>query len=272
MMREALFLIPVLLFGAAAFPGRAAASPRPDAPASPEASQAEGTSAAVKGPIIRVLFLGNSLTAAHDVPALVKAMANAGGVRFEHDGCISGGANIEDHWNRGRCRKLLTQKKWDWIVLQQGPSTRPESQAHLRDWSKRWADEARKRGTKTALFMVWPEQGQRNGFELVRQSYQGGATAAKGLFLPAGNAWENVIQTDEIALYSPDGLHQTLEGSYLAALVITRGLTGVKPSAVPPRLTLASGRKIEIRPQVAMRLKKAAEEAWQASAERDSTD
>lgn len=261
MMQEArLILFPVLLFGAAGFAERPVSrDPRPSPQTqSSTMAKAAGPGAAA-GSSVRVLFVGNSLTMAHDLPSLVQAMAAAGGVKLTYDTCTSGGSNLEDHWNRGRCRRTLSQGKWDFVVLQQGPSTQPDSQAHLREWGKKWAAEAHRQRARTAFYMVWPQQGQRNGFELVSQSYRNASIAAGGLLLPAGDAWQSVIQQASIRLYQPDGLHPTIEGSYLAGLVITQGLTGVKPASVPARLTLASGRKVDLPPDRVRRLQKGAE-------------
>ncbi len=267
MVQEArLILFPVLLLGAAGFADRPPSQGTRPSPKTPPPAVAKPA-----GPGVRVLFVGNSLTMAHDLPSLVQAMAATGGVKLTYDTCMSGGSNLEDHWNRGRCRRTLSQGKWDFVVLQQGPSTQPDSQAHLREWGKKWAEEARRRGARTAVYMVWPQQGQRNGFELVSQSYRNASIAAGGLLLPAGDAWQSVIQQGGVRLYQPDGLHPTVEGSYLAALVLTHGLTGVKPSSVPARLALASGRKVDLPPDRARRLQKGAEEVV-GSAPAPSTD
>ena len=106
-----------------------------------------------------------------------------------------------------------------------------------------WADAARRAGTATALYMVWPMQGQPDGFALVARSYREAATANSARVLPAGEAWAAVLATPNApALYSTDGLHPTPAGTFLAAMVIARGLTGLNPARVPARLELASGR------------------------------
>jgi hypothetical protein len=215
-----------------------------------------------KGKPVRVLFIGNSLTATNNLPAVVQSMAASGGIRLEYEACMPGGVNLEDHWSDGHCRPLLSGKKWDCVVLQQGPSSRPENQANLRQWSIHWADEARRVGAKPALYMVWPYQAQRNGFEQVILSYSSAAKAAKALLLPAGVSWDAASRTSpDISLYSSDRLHPTAEGTYLAALVITNRLTGVKVREVPAHLSLASGRLFDISPDLAKRLKTAAEDA-----------
>jgi len=181
----------------------------------------------------RVLFLGNSLTEGNNVPALVQAMALLQGVHLEYVSLAPGGYAIEDHWNDGH-QSRLQQGNFAVLVLQQGPSTLPESQAHLRQWTMTWADEARRFGTKPALYMIWPVRTQANGFALVSQSYRNAALAADAAIFPAGEAWEEVIRSDPaIALYTNDNLHATPAGSFLAAMVIARGLVSLDPVRVP---------------------------------------
>jgi hypothetical protein len=191
----------------------------------------------------QVLFLGNSLTASNDLASLVEAMAAAGGIRLRAVVLAPGGFSLEDHWRGGAARRLLAGARWDFVVLQQGPSSRLDSRANLREYAVRWANEVRRHGAIPALYMVWPFQGQANGFELVSQSYRQAATASNSGILPAGEVWQEAIRRDAgVSLYVADRLHPTPAGTYLAALVITQGLTGVPPRAVPVRLKLKSGR------------------------------
>jgi protocatechuate 3,4-dioxygenase beta subunit len=209
---------------------------------------------------IRVLFLGNSLTSTNDVPALVQAMAATGGIRIEFEAVTPPGVSLEDQWQIGDGRRKLAESKWDFVVLQQGPSSRPESQVNLREWAMKWSEDARAHGAKPALYMVWPFQGQNNGFKLVAQSYRKAAEACDGLILPAGEAWAECLRGgNSIHLYQADGLHPTLAGSYLAALVITQGITGLKPTSIPSQLKLASGQTITIPEEQAKLLRKCAE-------------
>ncbi len=209
---------------------------------------------------LRVLFVGNSLTEGNDLPHLVQAMAAAGKVRLHVTAATAGGFSLEDHWNGGNARKALAEGKWDFVVLQQGPSARPESQVNLKQWAKKWADEIRKRGAKPALYMVWPFAGQRDGPKGVSRSYRAAAKASDAKILPAGEAWQEALAHDpQPDLYQPDLLHPTPEGSYLAALVITHGLTGVAPKSVPSRLKLASGQEFAIPDEKAAGLRRAAE-------------
>lgn len=185
---------------------------------------------------LRVLFLGNSLTAGNDVPGIVRALAERQGLALTYDERSPGGVSLEDHWNFGHAQ-LLRQTAFDVVVLQQGPSTLPESQAHLRTWAMTWADFARSQGTTPALYMVWPFAGQSNGFGLVSQSYRNAATAAGAAVFPAGEAWEDALAAAPgLSLYSDD-LHGNQAGSLLAAMVIGRGLFSLDPALVPAQIS-----------------------------------
>ena len=182
---------------------------------------------------LRVLFLGNSLTDGNNVPALVQAMAQLQGVELEYTASAPGGYAIEDHWLDGR-QALLASGNYDVLVLQQGPSTLPESQAHLRQWAITWAAEARRHGTRPALYMIWPVRTQTNGFALVSQSYRNAALAADAVVFPAGEAWQAALRANpSVQLYSSDDLHALPAGSFLAAMVIARGLVSLDPARVP---------------------------------------
>ena len=82
--------------------------------------------------------------------------------------------------------------------------------------------------------MVWPSRSRRGDFEGVSQSYRAAAKAVGGLLLPAGDAWRSAWAIDErLALYSPDGLHPSNAGTYLAA-VVTYQLIFEEPAPPQP--------------------------------------
>ena len=208
---------------------------------------------------LRVLFIGNSLTASNNLPEVVRAMVHSTGGDLRVETCAPGGVSLEDHWNDGHCRKLFEEKRCQYVVLQQGPSSHDDSRANLKEWAARWADAIRARNARPALYMVWPQQGQPDGFARVSDSYRLAAEHARAALLPAGDAWRVVAEDHpKVNLYGADGLHPTKEGTYLAALVIAHHLAGVRPDEVPERLDLGSGQVMEIAHDDAAALRRAA--------------
>ena len=131
--------------------------------------------------------------------------------------------SLEDHWNDGEALDSIDQGGWDVVVLQQGPSSLPESQAHLLEWTDRFSERIRAAGGRPAMYMVWPPVG--GDWDGVVAAYTAAAEASDAALLPAGRAWQAVLGAHpEIGLYGPDQFHPTRAGAYLAALVIFGGL------------------------------------------------
>jgi len=192
--------------------------------------------------IIRLLFVGNSLTAANDLPATVAALAKAAGARVECTAIAKANFSLEDHWNDGEARRAIARGGWTFVVLQQGPSALPESRVLLEAYVARFDRLIRDAGARTAVYMVWPSADRGGDFDGVSRSYRSAAAEAGAVVLPAGDAWRAAWQRDpSLALYGPDRFHPSPLGSELAAVVIVQALVGRAP---PERaLTAASPRQ-----------------------------
>jgi hypothetical protein len=183
---------------------------------------------------LRVLFIGNSLTYANDLPAIVSAIGQAEGHPITCDVVASPDFSLEDHWQRGEARAAIARGGWTTVVLQQGPSALMESRALLVEYTRRFDREIRKSGASTALYMVWPSQQRRGDFAGTSASYGAAARAVGGRLLPVGDAWREAWRLDRrLALYGPDGFHPSPLGSALAGLVIFQGLTGRHARGLP---------------------------------------
>ena len=168
-----------------------------------------------------MLFVGNSLTATNDLPAVVAGLARATGRTLEYRTIAFGGFALEDHWSQGDARAALASRSWDVVVMQQGPSAVPESQANLREWASRFAVEARASGARPALLTVWPESYRKSALPAVIASYRRAAQSANAELLPAGEAWRLAWRCNtRVALYGPDGFHPSPLGTYAAALTV----------------------------------------------------
>lgn len=211
---------------------------------------------------LRILFVGNSLTATNDLPALVATLARVTKSRpVEYRTIAPGGVNLEDQWNAGEAPAALASGGWDAVVLQQGPSALPESQDNLKEWAARFAATARDHGTTPALLTVWPESYRRNVLPLVIASYRNAAKTAGAKLLPAGAAWQAAWRRNaRLPLYGPDGFHPSTLGTYLAAIVVLAGLTGEEPYGRPFRLN-RPGFRLTVTAERATLLRAAARQA-----------
>ena len=214
---------------------------------------------------LRVLFVGNSLTHTNDLPAVVATLARGLGTEIEYESIAPGGVSLEDHWNAGRVPAELVTGDWDAVVMQQGPSALPESQLNLREWAERLSELAREHGTRPALLTVWPEGYRVNALGDVIVSYANAAKAAGAELYPAGAAWQAAWrQTPDLPLYGRDGFHPSPLGTYLAALVVTAGLTGKQPPVAAFSVN-RPGFKLTVSPARARVLRNAAVDALEAA-------
>lgn len=204
---------------------------------------------------LAVLFVGNSLTAANDLPGMVAALATAAGVqRFRYEEVTAGGAALEDHWSDGRAVEAIEGGRWDIVVLQQGPSSLATSRLNLIEWAGRFAQKIRERGGRPAMYMVWPPLG--GDWDAATRSYTDAAVAVDGMLFPAGEALRAVHAEGGIALFAADQFHPSQTGSYLAALVIIGGLTGRSTEGLSLRQSV-----VTLPPSQSARLERAADQA-----------
>jgi hypothetical protein len=205
---------------------------------------------------LRVLFIGNSLTYANDLPAMVAGFALEArvGLRIEVEDVSNANYALEDHWGDSRTMRTLDEGGWDVVVLQQGPSSLPENQVNLRENAARFAERIRQLGGTPALYMVWPDVTRLSFFDAVSQSYRNAAEAADAALYPAGEAWRAAWMVDpSLPLYDGDGYHPSILGTYLAALTIYHGLTS--------RSVIGLSSPDGVRADVAAMLQQAAEQA-----------
>jgi hypothetical protein len=195
----------------------------------------------------RVLFIGNSLTYFNDLPGTVARLSGSANVTI-HVASVAGPnlALIDHVEGSSSAMDMIRQGRWNYVVLQQGPSALSLSRDTLILATRRLAAAIEAVGARTALFMVWPESSRFAVFDDVRDSYRAAAAEVGGLLLPAGEAWRAAWDTDpQLPLYGPDGYHPSELGTYLAALVVYEGITGNDSRALPDQAIVA-GRPLNV--------------------------
>ncbi len=229
--------------------------------------------------ISRVLFLGNSLTYSNDLPEMVRVLALAAGTRWDITAVVVPGVGLEDHFRSATVQRLLTEKHWDIVVLQQGPTTLASSRAHLRTWTAEFGALIERAGGRPALYEVWPDSNWSGArfladFDRVRDSYALAAQDVAGIFLPAGEAWRMAWETDpRLPLYGGDSFHPSAMGTYLAALTIVGRLANRSVEGLPGSLRASDGRMlVQISAAQALALQKAADRAIQSFRDYEAVD
>ena len=209
----------------------------------------------------RVLFIGNSLTYYNDLPGTVAQLAGAMNTTIEVASVARPNFALIDHVSKeSNALETIDGARWDYVVLQQGPSSLPLSRDTLLIATRLLDQHVKAAGGRSALFMVWPESSRFHVFDDVRDSYQIAAEEVEGLFLPAGEAWRAAWDADpQLLLYGPDGYHPSELGTYLAALVMYEGITGQDARSLPAN-AVVGGRELGVPESKVRLLQKAAHE------------
>jgi hypothetical protein len=203
------------------FPVDAAAQPAPSGP-------------------LRVLFIGNSLTYTNDLPGMVAALpCFADGRAIEVHSVALADMSLADHLKKGAARAVLKSNRYDFVVLQQGPSALPASRKELLDSVRRFAPDIKAAGARPAMLSVWPSWLRRDDFDAVNESYRLAAEAIDAMLLPIGEAWRAAWRRDPgFPLYSGDEVHPSPLGTYLGALVVCSAFGGRSPKELSGPLTI----------------------------------
>ena len=150
----------------------------------------------------RVLFVGTELLDRTEIPARLGKLAKAMGRDLTVESLAFEGYTLADHWRDPRTQDAL-RKKWDYVVLQQGPSGLPLERQELLDYAKKFAGPIRAAGARPALLMTWPSSDRQREFTLTITAYRAAAQAVDAVLIPAGEAWLRVLSKDRRApLYS----------------------------------------------------------------------
>jgi len=186
---------------------------------------------------VSVLFVGNSLTQANDLPAVFKRFTAESSLHadVEVSSLTPGGATFYDHWKRGEAAARLRERRPNFLILQGQsvePVLAPQNFSYYAGLLKAEADRV---GARTILFSTWARPA---GDAYYNDRTSGGSPAEMQTRLnsahtllaqntgatlaPVGVAWEHAQQVaPEIKLL--DGTqHPSAAGTYLAAAVLFR--------------------------------------------------
>jgi|GEM_PF-1571908 len=185
----------------------------------------------------KVLFIGNSLTFANDLPTVFKNLSMAGGHVVETDQSVFGGYTLQAHSTNPQTLQKIQAGNWDFVVLQeqsQIPSMFDivETQFYPYGVLLDSLIHVNNPTAKTVMFLSFAHQNgdadilASGGFDTywqmqgrLRQSYLHLADSIQAMVAPVGCAWREVRMAEpSLVLYS-DVVHPSLAGTYLAANV-----------------------------------------------------
>lgn len=172
-----------------------------------------------------LLFVGNSLTYSNNLPKLVAEEAKNKEIIITTTMLAKPNYAIVDHWADREVQRLIKTKKYDFVIIQQGPSSQADGREMLLKGGKKYNDLCNANGAKLAYFMVWPSRVYYHTFDGVIKNYTDAAIKNKAILCPVGKIWKQYFdKTNDFSYYSPDQFHPSLSGSQVAAKVIVASL------------------------------------------------
>lgn len=178
---------------------------------------------------VKILFVGNSLTYENDLPGLVERITASKGIAIKHDRLAKPNYALEDHWLEGQLQKMIKKEKYDYVIVQQGPSSQAEGREMLLNYGKKIADLCSRNKAKLVFFMVWPARANYHMFDGVIANYTTAAVQNDAILCPVGKRWKEYMdKTKDFSFYGTDGFHPSPAGSQNAAEIIVEVLFGVR--------------------------------------------
>ncbi len=198
------------------------------------------TASTAQAQVKNILFLGNSYTYGNDLPTMLKTLAESFNDTIDKDQNTPGGYQLVQHVTNSTTLSKIASRNWDHVIIQeqsQKPSFSPGQVATgVYPYAKTLCDSIRSNYscTEPIFFMTW---GRENGDasncasyppictfngmnQRLRESYTEMAVNNSCTVAPVGAAWKTVRDSfPTIQLYTSDGSHPNVYGTYLAACV-----------------------------------------------------
>ncbi len=191
---------------------------------------------------MKVLFIGNSHTFVHYVPARVKAFCESHGSPIEPVMLTHPGMGLDWHLGQSQTYFNLMCGGYDAIIfLQHNAHPFPGKDSLLEAGEKMAA--LAPEGTKIYLYMTWSEKNNPQGQAVMRKAYEALAEKIGAAVCPVGSIWWQVVSAHpEEELYFADGEHSSVLGASLSAAVIGRTLLGLETT---PENCYADAKELE---------------------------
>ncbi len=205
------------------------------------------------------LFLGNSYTAANNLPQIIADLAVGSGDTLSWEANTPGGYTLQLHSTNATTLSLIEEGGWDYVVLQEQSQLPGFPIAQVETEVFPFAAEldslvlAGDPCAETVFYMTW---GRKNGdafncpvwppvctYEgmdsLLRERYITMAEDNEAIVSPAGAVWRFIRETSPwLELYAPDESHPNAAGSFAAACAFYTVFFRKDPSLLPYNYTL----------------------------------
>lgn len=197
---------------------------------------------------VKILFLGNSHTANHDVPGMVGSLIQSGSKETKVVVKPVLGAFLDDLSKNPSVLKLIKEGSWDAVVLQGAKISSSHKYSYSQEPGITLAKLAINSGARVYLFAEWSRRGIDESDYTV-SNYSQIAAKGGGKVVPVCRAFDKLLRSNPNAqLWSGDGNHSSLSGAYLAACALAQAI-------VPGSLGKANYAPTGLEPELARKMR-----------------
>ena len=172
---------------------------------------------------LKILFIGNSLTYTHNVPAQFVDIAKAQDkeTKLFIKQLVYPNYTLRDHWNRNEAQKVIRSQNWDYVVLQghsSSPITDPKT---LIKYINLFDQIIKSKKAKTVLYATWTDSDRPERHENIVKVFRYISRQPNMILAPVGEAvflsWKKY---PNLKLLQVDKHHATPTGAYLVAATL----------------------------------------------------
>lgn len=169
----------------------------------------------------RVLFVGNSLSYTNNLPLLLQEEAYSNSIELYTDLIAEPNYALIDHWKDRKVQKAIAEGAYDFVIIQQGPSSQEFGKGILIEYGRKFKDLCDRYGSQLLYFMVWPALENASTFDAVINNHYEAARINEALVCAVGEQWQLALKNNPSpGLYAQDGFHPSLKGSRFAARLL----------------------------------------------------
>jgi len=166
---------------------------------------------------LKVLFIGNCLSAFNNLPEMFQNMSDAGGKTVFAKNETVPNTLLEDHLNRPATIASLHEKKWDYVILQLTPSYPGLIDSYQTVETFNNIIKENYQCTKTILFMPWTMKTTEYNYPLIFTTTLDYAKKINASVAPIGTIWHDALELDPVPELYLDLGHPNPMGTFVTA-------------------------------------------------------
>ncbi|MGX5173090.1 hypothetical protein ACUR5C_03575 [Aliikangiella sp. IMCC44653] len=174
-----------------------------------------------------ILMLGNSHSAAYDLPNLIAKLIEQGLPTFTANAVRSPSISfLDERLNDGHTQALLESKDWTHVILQAQKYSTTGLNWYSTEAAEEWVRRVNAQQAKPIMFPEWARKGNTTEGIRIHEKHLYIASRESTCVAPIGLAWEEAGRLyPSLNLHADDGNHANLTGALLTAMVLYQVIT-----------------------------------------------